>query len=70
MALKHYYVEDINVDPRREDRISPVQSIQFDSLDNGKVWVNVWQPNGKKVIKASVIIPIEELKNAYDWLKE
>jgi hypothetical protein len=68
MAIRHYYIEDIKVNPQREDRITPIQSIQFDLLSDGNIFVNIDLPCGKKITKASVIIPLDEIKRAYDWL--
>ena len=70
MALKHYYVEDLSVDPMREDRITPVNSIQFDELTEKTIIVKIEQPSDKGLIKTSVVIPLEELKCAYKWLSE
>jgi hypothetical protein len=71
MAIKHYYIEDKNVDPKRENRIDPVHSIQFDLLpDREFILATIEQPigDGKKWERTSIIIPLEELKNAYHWL--
>lgn len=65
--MKHYYIEDIAVDPRREDRIKPVRSIQFDLFTN-TIYINIDEPQGKKLVRASVQVPIEEIKNMYEWL--
>ena len=69
MSNRHYYVEDITVDPMRKSKVEPVHSIQFDKLTN-TIYINIDEPQGKKLIRASVQIPIEELKNAYEWLIE
>ena len=69
MSNKHYYIEDITVDPMRKSRVEPVRSIQFDLLSN-TIYINIDEPQGKKLVRASVQIPIKELKNAYEWLIE
>ena len=67
MANKHYYIEDITVDPKRADRIKPVRSIQFDLFTN-TIYINIDEPQGKKLVRASVQVPIEEIQNMYEWL--
>lgn len=67
--MKHYYIEDITVDPMRENRVKPVRSIQFDLFTN-TIYINIDEPNGKKLVRASVQVPIEEIKNMYKWLIE
>jgi len=71
---KHYYIEDISIN-RKTDDINPaeyVHSIQFDKFSDC-IYVNVdqpmgWKKSGKRALRASVKIPLSELKNAYDWL--
>lgn len=65
--MKHYYIEDISVDPKRENRIAPVRSIQFDLFTN-TIYINIDEPQGKKLVRASVQVPIEEIENMYKWL--
>lgn len=64
---KHYYIEDISVDPMRKSRVEPVRSIQFDLFTN-TIYINIDEPQGKKLVRASVQVPIEEIKSMYEWL--
>lgn len=72
MALKHYYIEDVSVNPMRENRIKSVPSIQFnqgwtlDGADHKTTIVCIEGIDGKNF--ASVRIPLVELRLAYEWL--
>ncbi len=73
---KHYYIEDISIDKRVDD-IKPteyIHSIQFDKLSDC-IYVNIDEPmnfkkSGKRALRASVKIPLEQLKNACEWLSK
>lgn len=69
MSVKHYYIEDIGVDPMRKDRVKPVRSIQFDLFTN-TIYINIDEPMGNKLVRASVQVPIEEIREMYKWLIE
>lgn len=70
--MRHYYIEDVSVNPRREDRIKPVPSIQFNEgwtlkgTNHKTVIVCTEGIDGKSV--ASVRIPLIEIRFAYEWL--
>jgi len=73
MNLKHYYIEDVNQVMKESKKPSdPRHSIQFDLLPaSNSVYANIDQINGDgKLVRASVRFPLEELKNAYEWLSE
>ena len=51
----------------RKSRVEPVRSIQFDELSN-TIYINIDEPHGKKLIRASVQIPKKELHEVCKWL--
>ena len=71
MALKHYYCESNDVKPKSRG-IEPLRSIQFDltSEESEEVLVNIEQPTENGLRSASVLIPLSELKEAYNWLSK
>ena len=66
--MKHYYIEDVaQVHVKSKKPTNPRRSIQFDLFTN-TIYINIDEPQGKKLVRASVQVPIEEIENMYQWL--
>lgn len=64
--MRHYYIEDLSVNPMREDRIKPVPSIQFnESVNADEVIITIDTGSGKPNSIVGVKIKRSDLTDAH-----